>query len=198
MISYLANVPDKIIYAFTVPNRKLFIDENSGYISENASEIRVTNLLKVTATFLLLITTSVSVILNEFSNLGDQNYELIRIYNSKNKSQLKMPLKTLNLYNSYGQFIQNVAFKTNDTLIVLHEFGYKFNSPSFWFPSGKKGDVRFLNCLSWVEFAAIHIQSRQIDKPPHSLRFPYYYVLLCYKLLGYICNMSTKQRSAQN
>ena len=63
MISYLANVPDKIIYAFTVPNRKLFIDENSGYISENASEIRVTNILKVTATFLLLITTSVSVIL---------------------------------------------------------------------------------------------------------------------------------------
>ena len=76
MISYLANVPDKIIYAFTVPNRKLFIDENSGYISENASEIRVTNLLKVTATFLLLITTSVSVILYEFSN-EDQSYEQI-------------------------------------------------------------------------------------------------------------------------
>ena len=78
MTSYIANITDKIIYAFTVPNRKLFIDEKSGYISENASEIRVTYLLKVITIILLLLTTSLSVILNEFSK-GDQSYEQISI-----------------------------------------------------------------------------------------------------------------------
>ena len=70
---------------------------------------------------------------------------------SKEKRNLNLilPLKTLNLYNSYGQFIQNMAFKTNDTLIVLQEFWYEFNSPSFWFPSGIMGDVRFLNCHTY-------------------------------------------------
>ena len=67
----------------------------------------------------------------------------------KRDLNLKIPLKSLNLYNSYGQFIQNVAFKSNDTLIVLQEFWFKFNSPSFWFPSGIKGDVRFLNWHTW-------------------------------------------------
>ena len=76
MTSYIANITDKIIYAFTVPNRKLFIDEKSGYISENTSEIRVAYILKVITIILLLLITFVSVILNQFSN-GDQSYEQI-------------------------------------------------------------------------------------------------------------------------
>ena len=57
------------------------------------------------------------------------------------------------------------------------------------------------NCRKYIEFVAIYIQSRQIDKqsllwPPLSSRFPYYLISF-WKLLGCCCNMSTKQMCAQ-
>ena len=133
----LTKIIDNYIYAFTVPQKKWYIDEvenEENIVSKAESEIRLFKLNLVFSVILLIVCCALSLTIHSAGKKAE-----FLFYNELSLNEEKMALQTLKIINTYQNYSQRIVLTKNLSLLVLEEENPEFHpSVNFFFPQTYK------------------------------------------------------------